>query len=462
MQDHLPMALNWFQGCVLANPRSSRNHKRAKLSVQLVAAHVLRDVVDQARSLDRVLESRVRSVAPESKPSLMELAYGSCRHYYYLDGILSRFLAKPIRRKDRMVHFLLIVGLYQLTFMRVPDHAAVDETVQALEMSKQSWARGLVNGVLRNYARKREDGSITELESVLPESVQASFPRFLFDAIRSYWAEHTGPIFSASIRKPPMTLRVNCQKTTREDYLALLDAQNIGAVSTQESNCGINLNTPMPVDRIPMFSEGWVSVQDESAQLCTRELDLVARQRVLDACAAPGGKACSILETEPSIDLTAVDLPERIESIRQNLIRIGLDADLKDTGLEEYADWWDGEVWDRILLDVPCSGTGVIRRHPDILHRRQQGDFQRFAGQQLNLLEDAWPMLVQGGLLLYVTCSIIPTENDGVIRRFLTLHPDASIQQIKTITGLQTDFGVQRLPGVHNGDGFYYCRLVKL
>ena len=456
------MATNWSQGRVLVNPSSSRNRKRAGLSVQLVAAHVLRDVVDQARSLDRVIESKTHSVAPELKPSLMELAYGSCRHYYQLDGILSRLLVKPIRRKDRMVHFLLIVGLYQLIYMRVPDHAAVDETVRALETSKQSWARGLVNGVLRNYARKREGGSVSELISGLPESVQASFPRFLFDAIRNYWTEHADAIFSASICKPPMTLRVNCQKTTREDYLALLDTNNIEAAPTQESNCGINLHTPLPIERIPMFSEGWVSVQDESAQLCTLELDLIARQRVLDACAAPGGKACAILETEPSIDLTAVDLPERVEAIRQNLIRIGLDADLKDTGLEEYADWWDGEVWDRILLDVPCSGTGVIRRHPDILHRRQQGDFQRFAGQQLNLLEDAWPMLAQGGLLLYVTCSIIPVENDEVVGRFLKLHPDASIQQIKTINGLKTDFGIQRLPGVHSGDGFYYCRLVKL
>ena len=430
--------------------------------MQLLAAHMLRDVVDRLRSLDRVIESEVSRVAPELKPSLMELAYGSCRYYYYLNGVLSQLLAKPIRRKDRMVHFLLIVGLYQLTYMRVPDHAAVDETVQALETSKQSWARGLVNGVLRNYARQRDDGSLVELKTRLPESVIASFPTFLFNTIRGFWAEHADTVFTASIQKPPMTLRVNRQKTTREKYLALLDAKNIGAVPTSESHCGISLDKPIQVDRVPKFSEGWVSVQDESAQLCTLELDLAANQRVLDACAAPGGKTCAILEREPSVTLTAVDLPERIESVRQNLSRIGLDANLKDTGLEAYADWWDGEVWDRILLDVPCSGTGVIRRHPDILHRRQEGDFDRFAGQQLNFLKDAWPMLAKGGLLLYVTCSIIPIENDEVIREFLTHHTDASVQQIKTINGMQTDFGIQRLPGVHPGDGFYYCRLVKL
>ena len=446
----------------MAKSDTSKGRRRTKLSVQLVAAHILRDVVDQSRSLDRAIESEASRVEPDLKPLLMELAYGSCRYYYYLDGILSQLLVKPIRQKDRMVHFLLIVGLYQLSYMRVPDHAAVDETVRALETSKQSWARGLVNGVLRNYARQRDDGALARYKTRLPESIQASFPTFLFNLIRESWAEHADTVFTASIHKPPMTLRVNRQKTTRKDYLAMLDKKNIGAAPTPESLYGISLDKPMPVDRVPMFSEGWVSVQDESAQLCMSELDLAENQRVLDACAAPGGKTCAILETEPTVTLTAVDLPERIESIRQNLRRIGLEADLKDTGLEEYADWWDGEVWDRILLDVPCSGTGVIGRHPDILHRRQQGDFDRFAEQQLNLLEDAWPMLSQGGLLLYVTCSIIPLENDEVVRRFSAKHSDASIQQIKSINGLKTDFGIQRLPGVHSGDGFYYCRLVKL
>ena len=441
---------------------STKKRKRPSPSVQLVAAQVLRDVVDRARSLDRTLDAEAVRLSPDLRPILKEIAYGACRKYYYLDGILSQLLTKPIRKKDRMVHFLIVAGLYQLAYMRLPDHAAVDETVQALDASKQSWARGLVNGVLRTYLRRRDDSSLDELSNDLPESVKASFPQFLFDAIDEYWPEHASAIYAASIQKPPMTLRVNLQKTTRADYLEMLHAKNIGAKPTAESRTGITLEIPTGVDQVPMFDEGWVSVQDESAQLCTREMFLSAKQRILDACAAPGGKTCAILESEPSIRLTAVDLPERVEAIRQNLDRIGLEAELKDSGLEEYADWWDDEVWDRILLDVPCSGTGVIRRHPDILHRRQQGDFERFAGNQLNLLEDAWPMLAHGGQLLYVTCSIMPVENDEVIKRFLSRHKDASVQKIKTILGLSTEFGLQRLPGVHDGDGFYYCRLIKL
>lgn len=446
----------------MAKSGSKTNRKRASPSVQLIAAHVLRDVVDRARSLDRTLDTEAARMSPDLRPVLMEVAFGACRKYFYLDGILSRLLTKPIRKKDRMVHFLLVAGLYQLAYMRLPDYAAVDETVQALEASKQSWARGLVNGVLRTYLRRRDDHTLDELEHELPGSVKASFPQFLYGAIEAYWPQHANAIYAASIQKPPMTLRVNRQKTRRDDYLEVLRAKTIAAQPTADSKTGIRLETPMPVDRVPMFAEGWVSVQDESAQLCTQELFLSAKQRLLDACAAPGGKTCAILESESSIRLTAVDLPERIEAIRQNLDRIGLEAELKDSGLEEYADWWDGEVWDRILLDVPCSGTGVIRRHPDILHRRQQGDFERFAGQQLHLLNDAWPMLGQGGQLLYVTCSIMPVENDGVIKRFLTQHADASVQQIKTIPGQRTEFGIQRLPGVHDGDGFYYCRLIKL
>ncbi|MGI9319246.1 MAG: transcription antitermination factor NusB, partial [bacterium] len=291
----------------MARSGSTKNRKRASPSVQLVAGHVLRDVIDQLRSLDRTLESEASRLKPDQRPVLMELAYGGCRQYFYLDGILSQLLTKPIRRKDRMVHFLLIVGLYQLAFMRVPDHAAVDETVKALEASKQSWARGLVNGVLRTYLRRRDDHTLTDLEQDIPDSAKVSFPPFLYSTIEECWTEHAGTVYRASIQKPPMTLRVNCQKTTPEDYLGLLGAKNIGAESMAECSTAINLEKPAPVEQIPMFADGWVSVQDLSAQLCTDELFLAADQRVLDACAAPGGKTCAILETEPSVKLTAVD-----------------------------------------------------------------------------------------------------------------------------------------------------------
>ncbi|MGB5708170.1 MAG: 16S rRNA (cytosine(967)-C(5))-methyltransferase RsmB [Arenicellales bacterium] len=446
----------------MAKSNSENDRKRNSPRIQLVAARVLRDVIDQGRSLDRTLEVENARVDLSLRPVLMELAYGGCRRYCFLDGLLSKLLSKPIRKKDRMVHFLLVVGLYQLAYMRMPDHAAVDETVKALGASKQSWARGLVNGVLRAYLRQRDDQSLGKLELQLPAYSVASFPPFLFDAIYECWPEYADSILKASNHKPPMALRVNQQKTTRSEYLALLAAQDIAANPTAESAVGIILDNPISVDRVPMFAEGWVSVQDESAQLCTGEMYLAPGQRVLDACAAPGGKTCAVLEAEPSVKLTAVDLPERIETIKQNLARIGLQAEVSDSGLEEYADWWDGKYYDRILMDVPCSGTGVIRRHPDIRHRRQQGDFERFSAQQLDLLEDAWPMLAANGMLLYATCSIMPAENDEVIRQFIACHCDASVQHIDTIAGINGEYGVQRLPGVHSGDGFYYSRLNKL
>ncbi len=433
----------------------------AKPGVQLNAAHILRDVIDQGRALDKTLESNASHVTPAQRPLLQELAYGGCRYYCYFDGLLSNLLAKPIRNKDRMVHFLLVVGMYQLGFMRTPDHAAVDQTVKALNASKQSWARGLVNGVLREYLRTKEAGNIKLLEDKMTASQRAAFPDFLYHEIAACWPQYSQDIFAESNTRPPMTLRVNRQKTTREDYLQLLRSKKMEASLTTDSDTGMILEHPTQVGNLPMFTEGWVSVQDEAAQICTDLLSLQPGHRVLDACAAPGGKTCAILESDPGLEVTAVDLPERIEGIRQNLQRTGLDAIIQDTGLDQIDAWWDGKPWDRILLDVPCSGTGVIRRHPDIRHRRQPGDLERFANQQLDLLNIAWSRLRRGGMLLYVTCSIMTAENDDVMEKFVGQHQDALVELINRAGGIKTRFGRQRIPGTHHGDGFYYCRLTK-
>ena len=433
--------------------------------MQLAAAQVLRDVIDQGRSLDKTLVTNEKRLPQGQCALLRELAFGGCRHYHYLDGVLQSLLAKPIRNKDRIVHFLLVVSLYRLGFMRTPDHAAVDQAVKALNFSKQFWARGLVNGVLRTYLRQRgEKGQDGEpgYERKLTAAQQARFSPYLFAEIAKSWPEQNKAIFAASIQKPPMILRVNLRAVSRVDYLALLAEHRMPAVASEESETGIVLQQPVTVEQIPKFAQGWVSVQDESAQLCIPQLLLAPRQEVLDGCAAPGGKTCAILESKPSVSLTAVDLPERVEAIQQNLSRIGLQAEIKDGQLQELDQWWEGSQWDRILLDMPCSGSGVIRRHPDILHRREPGDLQRFAAQQLSLLQTAWPLLQREGYLLYVTCSILPIENDGVIAEFLALTEDAKVSAITGLKGVETTYGVQRLPGLHQGDGFYYCRLNKL
>ncbi len=434
----------------------------AKSSLQLAGAHVLREVIDQGRSLDQALTDQSRPVRPEESAALQEIGYGGCRHYQYLDGLIGKLLAKPIRKKDRMVHFLLVVGLYQINFMRVPDHAAVNQAVAALAASRQSWARGLVNGVLRSFIRARDGDQLIALESSLTPAQQASLPEHVYEWIRQSWPDHAKTVYNGLQERPPLTLRVNQQKTTPAEYLDLLAAQEITATTTAESPWGIVLDKPMAVHDIPLFAEGWASVQDESAQLCTLAMDLAPGQQVLDACAAPGGKTGAMLEFEPGIRLTAVDLPDRSEGIHENLRRIGLQADVLENGLEALAGEWDGDPLDRILLDAPCSGTGVIRRHPDIRHRRRPGDLARFAEQQGRLLDIAWEMLAGGGKLLYVTCSIMPVENDAVIEAFLARHGDAIVEVPGNIQGIATPHGIQRLPGVHDGDGFYYCRLGKL
>ena len=442
--------------------------KPSGINLQFAAAQVLREVIDQGRSLDKTLQSHQSRVDSSQWPVLRELAFGGCRYYCLLDGVLGHLLSKPIRNKDRLVHFLLVAGLYQIAFMRTPDHAAVNQTVKALEASKQSWARGLVNGVLRGYLRTANNDQDQGVSSMvfdgyqLSPAARASFSPFLFAQLSTDWPDQAKQIAAASIEKPPMILRVNLTKVSREDYIGLLEADKLVATVTEESETGIILQQPVTVDKLPKFNQGWVSVQDESAQLCVGAMNILPGHLILDGCAAPGGKTCAMLEAEPTCIVTAVDLPERVESIKENLERIGLQAEIKDGELEQVEQWWEGEQWDRILLDVPCSGSGVIRRHPDILHRREPGDLERFAAQQKKLLLTAWPLLKKGGQLLYVTCSIMNIENDHVIDDFLGMVQDIEVAPVSSIKGVKTKWGIQRLPGLQQGDGFYYCRLNKL
>ena len=300
------------------------------------------------------------------------------------------------------------------------------------------------------------------LDKVLDPASLASLPDHFYQWIADAWPEQVGDICRTMGEKPPLTLRINQRKTTRENYLALLAERDIPGKATAESPLGVQPLSPMNVEDIPMFVQGWVSVQVESAQLCLPALQMEDGQRVLDACAAPGGKTCAMLESVADLRLTAIDLETRINTIQENFQRLGLDARVHATRLQDYALEWDQEPFDRILLDAPCSGSGVIRRHPDIRFRRQPDDLQRFASQQLELLETAWPMLSETGVLLYVTCSILPTENDDVIDSFISRNPRVNASRPEGIDGCATRYGIQRLPGLHDGDGFYYCLLGKL
>lgn len=460
-------------------------------NLQMRAAQIVLEVVDRGRSLDDALAA----AAAAEQPRLREIAYGGCRHYHAFDAILARLLRRPLARAERVVHFLLINACHQIEGMRTPDYAAVSEAVSAVAGTRHAWAAGLINAVLRNFLRRREalkreladaagavdsgnlGGPGDAADGPGDEAAAAHFaaPVWLYREIRAHWPAHFRAILAAANRKPPLTLRVNRRRLTRDAYLAQLAAAGIAARPTADSALGVTVDAPLPVARIPGFASGLASVQDEAAQLALAALGpgpaSLDGTRVLDACAAPGGKTGLLLEAGARV--TAVDLPARIDALRENLTRLGFGGDGAggdgDNTVEVIAgDLTDAGAWrssapfERILLDAPCSGSGVIRRHPDIKHRRRPGDLDKFAAQQAALLAAAWPLLAEGGALLYVTCSILPAENDAVIAQFTARHPDAAAQPLAAALGLATEFGVQRLPGVHPGDGFYFCRLHKI
>ncbi len=427
------------------------------MSLSLSGARVLQRVVDGGQSLERALEPEVESFRGNVS-ALKELAFGGCRHYVFLDGILSKLLSVPIRRKQRLLHFLLIGALYQKEFMRIPDYAVVNETVACLDGARLAWGGKLVNGVLRNFIRNREH----VIRSIGSAHIAAGFPKHLYELIGNDWPDYLDRIVAGSNRKPPLTLRVNRRIQSRAEYESCLAQRGIGFVPVVDSLTGLTLDSPLPVNEIPGFADGQVSVQDESAQLVAAALALSDGQRVLDGCAAPGGKTGLILEAvSGAVDLVAVDLPQRVAAIRENLERLKLDARVVSADLTRTGSWWDGGPFDRILLDAPCSGSGVIRRRPDIKHHRRLSDIERFAGLQCAMLDSVWPLLAPGGLALYVTCSIFRAENDQVIEKFVNRKDDYELQSLGEEFGMATRFGRQRLPGVHAGDGFYYASIRK-
>ncbi len=454
---------------------TTTKNTQSRVNPTIMAAQVLAKVIDDHESLDRALAEIEGGTV---NPKLRECAYGGCRTYLQHEFILSKLLSRPIRHKDRIVHFVIIAAMYQLTYMRSPNYAVVNESVAALSAINKGWAKNLVNGVLRNFIRKHgfikkhEFMGKHEPESAEPPALDCSphikvgFPEPLYQMIKQDWSAHAHAIFATSNAKPPLTLRINQSMTTRAEYCALLDAQKIAYQVTADSPLGVMLDVPVDVAEIPGFAQGQVSVQDESAQLVLDCLELLPALRpdlrILDGCAAPGGKTGLILESEPSFAaVVAVDKAQRVPAIKANLRRIGRDATIICGDLVKIAAAWQEELFDRILLDVPCSGSGVIRRHPDIRFQPEAGYRGKLQTQQLALLHAAASLLKPGGKLLYVTCSILCAENDGVVENYLRENSGIELQSIAQISGIKTKYGIQRLPGVHRGDGFYYALLQK-
>ena len=388
------------------------------------------------------------------------LTYGVLREHSALAWLLTRLLSAPLLPTSA-VHALLCVGLYQLRTLNTAAHAAVSATVDAVEPLGEAKARGLVNAILRRYQRES-----VKLEDELPTALTTrySHPAWLVEKLHADWGKQTVEVLAANNTQAPLTLRVNARQSSREDYLARLTVEGIAASAVPHAPDAVRLHEAVGVESIPGFSSGMVSVQDASAQLAAALLDVQDGMRVLDACAAPGGKSAHILEMA-DVELTAIDSDGlRLARVRDTLTRLGLDAALIEADAA-LVPWWIGRVknggdFDRILLDAPCSGTGVIRRHPDIKWLRREDDIKRLARTQLKLLQALWTTLAPGGVLLYATCSTLRAEGEELVQTFLAETDDATESKIIASWGDACVVGRRIAPG-GDFDGFYYARLIK-
>ena len=427
------------------------------MNTRLIAAKVLTSVIRDGQSLTAALNNTLGVIESDKDRAFIQaLCYGVCRNFHRLDYILSQMLDKPL--KDLDVKALALIGLYQLKFMRVKSHAAVSETVLAAR--KKPWAKALINALLRSYLRGQE-GFEQKADNV--KSALVSHPDWLIQQIEQDWPMQAQQIFQQNNEQPPMALRVNLANISQDQYLQKLRDQGIEAEAVSFCRSAILLNKPAVVDILPGFNEGWVSVQDTAAQLAAELLDVQIGHRVLDVCAAPGGKAAHILELQPKVrELVAVDIDKlRLQRVNDNFQRLKLSAKLIVGDASKPEDWWDGQLFDRILLDVPCSALGVIRRHPDIKLLRRAEDINTLQVLQKRIMTAVWSLLAPGGIMLYATCSILKQENEQQIETFLATNTNAIEVPINADWGLVRRYGRQILTGESAMDGFYYALIRK-
>ncbi|WP_428982059.1 16S rRNA (cytosine(967)-C(5))-methyltransferase RsmB [Mannheimia indoligenes] len=429
------------------------------LSSRAVSATIILQVLDQGKSLSTLIPEAQKQLDPKDLPLVQEITFGVCRVLPRLESIIKLLVEKPLKGKTRLVHCLLLVGLYQLLYMRVPAHAAVDEVVNATKSLKLDSFRALTNGVLRRFLREQD-----EILAKVDKHWQTLHPEWLVNKLKKVypnWRE----IVEANNQRPPMWIRVNQQHIKAKDYAVLLGdvvAKNSANLTACSPHCALLLDKPVSVNQLHNFEQGWATVQDAHAQWSAELLGAENGETILDACAAPGGKTTHILEKAPNAKVIALDIEEsRLNRVRENLVRLQQSATVICGDASKPQEWLDDDVmFDRILLDAPCSATGVIRRHPDIKWLRQESDIPELAQLQGNILRVLWDRLKPNGILLYATCSVLPEENSEQIQRFVQETPNAKL--------VEMDFNGEKVlekqffPHQNGGDGFFYAKLQKV
>ena len=427
---------------------------KKQLNLRSLAAQAVEQVLEQGQSLSNVLPPLQQKVSDKDKALLQELCFGVLRTLSQLDWLIGKLMSRPMTGKQRVVHYLIMVGIYQLLYTRIPPHAALAETVEGAVAIKRPQLKGLINGVLRQFQRQQE-----ELLSEFSRSeIRFLHPSWLLKRLQKAYPAQWEAIVEANNQRPPMWLRVNRVHHPRDGWPALLEEAGMKGFTHPAYPDAVRMETPVPVYALPGFEEGWVTVQDASAQGCITFLDPKNGEQILDLCAAPGGKTTHILEAAPEAQVLAVDVDEqRLSRVYDNLKRLGMKATVKQGDGRYPAQWCGEQQFDRILLDAPCSATGVIRRHPDIKWLRRDRDIAELAQLQSEILDAVWPHLKTGGTLVYATCSVLPEENSQQIKAFLQRTADAVLSE----TGSADLPGQQNLPGAEEGDGFFYAKLIK-
>lgn len=442
----------------------SANSQQPLVNARLQALRWLTAVIKDGRSVNELLaRDSVSQINIDQPAFAKQLLFGSLRFYHEIKAILDQLLQKPLKLKDTDVWTILLIGIYQLRYLSVPDHAALSECVELTRKIKKPWASGLVNATLRNFQRQQSD---IEKKLQKAKTYQYSHPNWIINQLSEDWGEEqAGQILQQNNQQAPMTIRVNSLYCNRKDYQQQLLENDLESKEHPLATDGLVLEQACDVFQLPNFESGHVTVQDAAAQLTVELLDLQPGQRVLDGCAAPGGKTTHILQREPSVTLTSVEMSEnRLARIDQTLERFGFSSNLKCADIVDVEAWWDGQYFDRILIDVPCSATGVIRRNPDIKIHRKKTDIANLVELQEKILERMWQLLKPGGRLVYATCSVLKRENELQIKRFMQKHTSEAYQLAPLEDYKLNDsasIGQQIFPGEYQMDGFYLCALVK-